>query len=97
LPFAGREGGRSGGAGDRADELGGYHPGGVIMQVGDQAAQLGGIASGDADVILDDPDGDRDPAAVTDGSFTNGNTYKWYVEACDQRVCSVPTATQSDQ
>jgi hypothetical protein len=67
------------------------------MQVGDQAEQLGGIASGDADVILDDPDGDRDPAAVTDGSFTNGNTYKWYVEACDQRVCSVPTATQSDQ
>jgi hypothetical protein len=34
----------------------------VVVQVGDQEEQLGSVAAGDADVVLDDPDGQRDPA-----------------------------------
>jgi hypothetical protein len=32
---------------------------------------------------------------VTPGTLTNGSTYQWYMEACDQGVCSAPTATQT--
>lgn len=31
---------------------------------------------------------------VTAGTLTNGSTYQWYMEACDQGVCSAPSPTQ---
>lgn len=38
-----------------------------VVQVGDQAEQLGSVAAGDADVVLDDPDDQRGPAACDGG------------------------------
>ncbi len=35
----------------------------MVVQVGDQAEQLGSVPPGHADVILDDPHGQRDAAA----------------------------------
>ena len=35
----------------------------VVVQVGDEAQQLGGVPAGTGDGVLDDPDGQRDPAA----------------------------------
>jgi hypothetical protein len=32
---------------------------------------------------------------VTAGTLTNGDTYQWYMEACDQGVCSAPSPTQT--
>ena len=37
------------------------------MQVGDEAEQLGGVLPGDADVVFDDADRQRDPAAGDGG------------------------------
>jgi Putative amidase domain len=39
--------------------------------------------------------GERVSWPVTAGTLTDGDTYQWYMEACDQGVCSPPTATQS--
>jgi hypothetical protein len=32
---------------------------------------------------------------VSSGALTNGGTYQWYMEACDQGVCSAPSPTQT--
>jgi len=39
--------------------------------------------------------GQRVTWQVPDGTLSNGSTYQWYMEACDQGVCSPPTATQT--
>ncbi len=39
--------------------------------------------------------GERLSWPVTAGTLTDGDTYQWYMEACDQGVCSAPTATQT--
>ncbi len=38
--------------------------------------------------------GERVTWPVTAGTLTNGSTYQWYMETCDQGVCSAPSATQ---
>jgi hypothetical protein len=32
--------------------------------------------------------------SVPDGTVSNGSTYQWYMETCDQGVCSAPSQTQ---
>jgi Putative amidase domain len=39
--------------------------------------------------------GERVSWPVTDGTLTDGDSYQWYMEACDQGLCSAPTATQT--
>ena len=39
--------------------------------------------------------GERVSWPVTDGVLTNGSSYQWYMEACDQGVCSAPSPTQT--
>jgi len=34
--------------------------------------------------------GERVSWPVTAGTLTNGTTYQWYMETCDQGVCSAP-------
>lgn len=38
--------------------------------------------------------GERVSWPVTAGTLTTGSTYQWYMETCDQGVCSAPTSTQ---
>ena len=38
--------------------------------------------------------GERVSWPVTAGTLTDGSTYQWYMEACDQGVCSAPSGTQ---
>ncbi len=38
--------------------------------------------------------GERVTWPVTLGTLTDGSTYQWYMETCDQGVCSAPSATQ---
>src|SRR6266568_1767617 len=39
--------------------------------------------------------GERVSWPVTAGTLTDGATYQWYMEACDQGVCSNPSPTQT--
>jgi hypothetical protein len=41
------------------------------------------------------PAGEAVTWEVPDGTLTNGDTYQWYMEACDQGVCSAPSPTQT--
>jgi hypothetical protein len=51
--------------------------------VGGSPTAIGQVASGESVTWT-----------VTPGTLTDGSTYQWYMEICDQGVCSSPSATQ---
>lgn len=69
----------------------GDDPSGEIFLFSSAGAPIGGSPTAVGQVAS----GERVTWPVTDGTLTDGDTYQWYMEACDQGVCSAPTATQT--
>lgn len=68
----------------------GDDPGGLIFLFDSAGNPIGGAPTATGLVSS----GERVSWPVTSGTLTNGSTYQWYMEACDQGVCSAPSPTQ---
>ena len=69
----------------------GDDPSGEIFLFGSSGNPIGGSPTAVGQVSS----GERVTWDVPDGNLADGSTYQWYMEACDQGVCSAPSPTQT--